>query len=47
VITGIAHAREVAAGLVDTRYTVVGGLAAGIDTASHLGALDRGGGRLR
>jgi len=40
---GIAHAREVAGGLVDAGYTVVSGLATGIDTAAHLGALDRAG----
>lgn len=40
---GIGHAREVAGGLVDAGYTVISGLAAGIDTAAHLGALDRGG----
>lgn len=40
---GLTHAREVAAGLVDAGYTVVSGLADGIDTVAHLGALDRGG----
>jgi len=40
---GIDHAREVAGGLVDAGYTVISGLATGIDTAAHLGALDRGG----
>lgn len=40
---GLAHAREVAAGLVHAGYTVVSGLAAGVDTAAHLGALERGG----
>ena len=40
---GLAHAREVAAGLVDAGYTVVSGLAAGVDRAAHVGALDRGG----
>ncbi|MDP9295049.1 MAG: DNA-protecting protein DprA [Actinomycetota bacterium] len=40
---GLAHARAVAEGLVDARYTVVSGLADGIDTAAHLGALESGG----
>jgi DNA processing protein len=40
---GLAHARGVAAGLVDAGYTVISGLAAGVDTAAHLGALERGG----
>ena len=41
--TGLTHAREVAAGLVDAGYTVVSGLAAGVDRGAHFGALDRGG----
>ena len=40
---GLAYAREVASGLVDAGYTVVRGLAAGVDTAAHTGALDHGG----
>jgi DNA processing protein len=40
---GIDRARDVAAGLVAAGYTVVSGLAEGIDTATHLTALERGG----
>lgn len=37
------QARAIAAHLVDRGFTVVSGLAAGIDTAAHTGALARGG----
>jgi DNA processing protein len=40
---GLARARDVAAGLVAARYTVVSGLADGVDTAAHLAALEHGG----
>ena len=40
---GIATARELAQGLASRGVPVVSGLAAGIDTAAHLGALDVGG----
>jgi DNA processing protein len=40
---GLARARAVAEQLVDCAYTVVSGLAAGIDTAAHSHALARGG----
>lgn len=40
---GIAKARDIAQHLVDAGYTVVSGLAAGIDTAAHTAALDRNG----
>jgi DNA processing protein len=40
---GIARARAIAEHLVETGYTVVSGLAAGIDTAAHRGALARRG----
>ena len=40
---GLSTAREVAEALVANGYTVVSGLAAGIDTAAHTGALERGG----
>lgn len=40
---GTRQAREIAEHLVDHRYTVVSGLAAGIDTAAHSAALARGG----
>jgi len=40
---GIASAREIAEHLVDRGFTVVSGLAAGIDTAAHTAALARGG----
>jgi DNA processing protein len=39
---GIGRARTAAEELVDGGYTVVSGLAAGIDTAAHHAALDRG-----
>jgi DNA processing protein len=41
--TGIVRARQIAEQLVATGYTVVSGLAVGIDTAAHTGALERGG----
>jgi DNA processing protein len=40
---GIAATREVASQLIDSGFTVVSGLAAGIDTAAHTSALERGG----
>jgi DNA processing protein len=40
---GLATAREVSAHLVGAGFTVVSGLAAGIDTAAHTSALERGG----
>jgi DNA processing protein len=40
---GIAAAKEIARHLVDSRYSVTSGLAAGIDTAAHRAALEREG----
>jgi DNA processing protein len=40
---GLARARDMAVGLVDAGYTVVSGLAEGVDTAAHVAALERGG----
>jgi DNA processing protein len=40
---GLSRARDVAAGLVGAGYTVVSGLAAGVDTAAHMAALEHGG----
>jgi DNA processing protein len=39
---GIGRARSAAEELIDSGYTVVAGLAAGIDTAAHNAALERG-----
>ena len=41
--SGTEQARAIAEHLVDRGFTVVSGLAAGIDTAAHTGALARGG----
>lgn len=38
---GLRHARQVTAGLSEAGYTVISGLAAGIDTAAHTAALGR------
>jgi DNA processing protein len=40
---GLALARDIAAHLVERGYSVISGLAAGIDTAAHTAALERGG----
>jgi DNA processing protein len=40
---GVGRARDVATGLVGAGYTVVSGLADGVDTAAHLAALESGG----
>ncbi len=40
---GTATAREVAGALADRSIAVISGLAAGIDTAAHLGAIEAGG----
>lgn len=40
---GLQRARAIAEHLVDREFTVVSGLAAGIDRAAHTAALDRGG----
>jgi DNA processing protein len=40
---GVAFARRLARDLVDAGFTVVSGLARGIDAAAHRGALERGG----
>jgi DNA processing protein len=40
---GVERAHSLAASLVEANYTVVSGLAAGIDTAAHTGTLDAGG----
>jgi len=37
---GVRHAKHVASGLSEAGYTVISGLAAGIDTAAHTAALD-------
>lgn len=41
--TALQAARDISAALVDRNMTVVAGLAAGIDTAAHQTALERGG----
>lgn len=41
--SGIKTAREIAHTLVESGHTVASGLAAGIDTAAHMGALESGG----
>jgi DNA processing protein len=41
--SGISKARAISEHLVDAGYTVVSGLAAGIDTAAHTAALERNG----
>jgi DNA processing protein len=41
--SGVRHAKDIAEHLVDAGYTVVSGLAAGIDTAAHTAALSNGG----
>jgi DNA processing protein len=40
---GLSRARAIARHLVDSGYTVLSGLAAGIDTAAHTAALETGG----
>jgi DNA processing protein len=40
---GLGRARQISRQLVDAGYVVVSGLAAGIDTASHVATLDAGG----
>ncbi len=40
---GVHLAKQIAAALVADNFTVVSGLAAGIDTAAHIGALEAGG----
>jgi len=40
---GLERARQIAHQLVEARYVVVSGLAAGIDTASHVATLEAGG----
>jgi DNA processing protein len=40
---GLDQARELAAGLANRRVPVISGLAAGIDTAAHIAALEAGG----
>jgi DNA processing protein len=40
---GLTQADQIARSVVDANYVVVSGLAAGIDTAAHQGALDAGG----
>jgi DNA processing protein len=42
-LTGIKRAEAIARHLVDSRYTVISGLAAGIDTAAHTAALNHQG----
>jgi DNA processing protein len=41
--TGVKQAQAIARHLVDSGYTVISGLAAGIDTAAHAAALDKRG----